>query len=460
VLEETADLVESILRGAGFTTRQVRGEGGPPAVWGELRGRSEWTLLLYNHYDVQPADPLELWDSPPFEPTIRDGKLFARGAADNKAQIALRAATIATFAGEPPVTIRWIVEGEEEVASPNFDGLVRRHTELFQADGCLWEGSGLTADGRPDLALGVKGVLALRLDLELLSGDAHSGTGGVVPSAAWRLVEALGTLRDAEGHVTVDGLEDAIRPPTKKELQAMDDVAAQLEDELRAAYGVEHFIAGLQGSELGRRLAFSPSLNIAGFHTGYGGPGVKTVLPARASAWLDFRLVPEQRPDQVLEQLRSHLDRRGFTEIEITTLAKSDPAVTPLDDPFVGRCVAVAEAVHGKQPWITPIVGGSLPFVASLQQHVGVPGLSASDNAVYHGSAAHAPNEHIRLGDIAPAARYLQALLVELGSPPVWIRYFQTTGRGPTCAAEPRYGPSPKPSWIVRSTLYEYVLSA
>jgi acetylornithine deacetylase/succinyl-diaminopimelate desuccinylase-like protein len=145
-LAETADLVESLLAGAGFTTRQVRGEAGPPAVWGELRGLSPWTLLLYNHYDVQPADPIELWDWPPFEPTIRDGKLFARGAADNKAQIALRLATIAAFGGEPPVSIRWIIEGEEEVASPNFDDIVRRHLELFRAEAA--------ATGRRDADLG------------------------------------------------------------------------------------------------------------------------------------------------------------------------------------------------------------------------------------------------------------------------------------------------------------------
>jgi acetylornithine deacetylase/succinyl-diaminopimelate desuccinylase-like protein len=369
-LDETADLVESLLAGAGFTTRQLRGQKGPPAVWGELQGRSEWTLLLYNHYDVQPADPLELWDSPPFEPTIRDGKLFARGAADNKAQIALRLATIAAFDGEPPVTIRWIIEGEEEIASPNFDELVRRYGALFQADGCLWEGGGLAADGRPDFALGVKGVLALRLDLELLGGDAHSGYAGILPSAAWRLVEALGTLRNSEGDVIVDGIGDAVQSPTEEELQRVDEFGAQLEHELRAAYGLEHFIADLRGQELGRRLAFSTSL-IAGLHTGYNGPGVKTVLPARASAWLDFRLVPDQKPDRVVELLRSHLDRRGFTEIKIASLAQADPAVTPLHEPFVSRCVAVAEAVHGEPPWITPIIGGSLPFVASPSTYRG-----------------------------------------------------------------------------------------
>jgi acetylornithine deacetylase/succinyl-diaminopimelate desuccinylase-like protein len=413
--QETADFVESMLAESGFATRQLRGDAGPPAVWGELQGRSEWTLLLYNHYDVQPADPVELWDSPPFEPSLRGGKLFARGVADNKAQIALRLATIAAFGGEPPVTIRWIIEGEEEVGSPNFEDIVGKHAELLQADGCLWEGGGLTSDGRPDLGLGVKGVLAVRLDLELLSGDAHSGAAGVVPSAAWRLVEALGTLRDTDGRVTVDDLDGAVRAPTDRELQVVDEAGAQVEHELRAAYGVEQFVSGLEGAELSRRLAFSPTVNIAGLHTGYEGPGVKTVLPAKASAWVDFRLVPEQRPDQVLALLRAHLERRGYTDITITELAKGDPAVTSLDDAFVARCVAVAETVFGRPPWITPIVGGSLPFIASLQRHIGMPGLSVSDNATYYGCAAHAPNEHIRLSDIKPAVNYLLALLEELG---------------------------------------------
>jgi acetylornithine deacetylase/succinyl-diaminopimelate desuccinylase-like protein len=415
-LQETADFVESMLAESGFVTQQLRGDAGPPVMWGELRGASEWTLLLYNHYDVQPADPVELWDTPPFEPSLRDGKLFARGVADNKAQIALRLAAIRAFGGEPPVTIRWIVEGEEEVASPNFDDIVGKHAELFRADGCLWEGGALATDGRADFALGVKGVLALRLDVELLSGDAHSGTAGVVPSAAWRLVEALGTLRDSDGHVTLDGLDEAARTPTEQELQAVDESGPLFEEELRAAYGVDKFVADLRGGEMHRRLAFSPSLNIAGFHTGYSGPGTKTVLPAQASAWVDFRLVPDQRSDRVLELLRGHLDRRGFEEIVITVLAKAEPAATPLDNPFVGLCAAVAESVFGKPPWITPMLGGSLPFIASLEQHVGVPGLSACDNATYFGSAAHAPNENIRLADIKPAVEYLLALLPELGN--------------------------------------------
>jgi acetylornithine deacetylase/succinyl-diaminopimelate desuccinylase-like protein len=415
-LAETADFVESMLVESRFETRLLNAEPGPPAVWGELRGESDWTLLFYNHYDVQPVDPIELWESPPFEPTIRDGKLFARGTADNKAQIALRIATIRALGDELPVTIRWIIEGEEEVASPNFESIARRHADLLSADGCLLEGGGLLPDGRPEVVLGVKGALAVRLNVELLSGDAHSGGAAVLPSAAWRLVGALSTLRDESGRVLVDGFHDAVRKPTDEQRTAIAEQSPTIDDELRAAYGVTEFLDGVHGERLRERLAFSPTGNIAGIHTGYGGPGMKTVLPAQASAWLDFRLVPDQRPDDVLELLRSHLGRRGFGDVEITMLAQADPAATPPDDPFVARAVRVAEDLAGKRASIVPLAAGSLPAVASLQRHVGVPGLMAPDNAVYYGCAAHAPNEHIRVEDIEPAVRYLIALLAELGS--------------------------------------------
>jgi acetylornithine deacetylase/succinyl-diaminopimelate desuccinylase-like protein len=415
-LVETAEFVEELLGGAGFETRQLAVDGGPPAVWGELRGRSERTVLLYNHYDVQPPDPLELWETPPFEPSLRDGKLFARGASDNKAQIALRLAALKALDGPPPVTVRWIVEGEEEVASPHFDEIVRMNVELLRADGCLWEGDGFLPDGRPELMLGVKGVLSVRLDLAVLSGDAHSGAAAVVPSAPWRLIEALTCLKDPAGRVRVEGYYDPVRGATEAELEAVAAQSETVEDELRDAYGVQEFLDGVGGAELRRRLSFEPTCNLAGFHSGYGGPGVKTVLPARASAWLDFRLVPDQHPDDVEEQVRAQLDRNGFGDVRITRLAAAEPALMPLDDPFAARAIAVAERLSGKPASIVPSAAGTLPIVEPLQRHVGLRGLSVPDNAVYGGCAAHAPNEHIRVRDIAPAIRYFLALLDELGT--------------------------------------------
>jgi acetylornithine deacetylase/succinyl-diaminopimelate desuccinylase-like protein len=417
-LGETAELVETLLTGTGFETQQLVVDGAPPAVYGKLAGDGDASLLLYNHYDVQPVDPLELWESPPFEPTLRDGRLYARGTSDNKAELAVRLAAIRALIdarGVLPLTIRWIVEGEEEVASPHFEAIVKQNVELLRADGCLWEGSGLALDGRPEIALGFKGNLAVKLDVQALSDDAHSGTAGVLPSAAWRLHAALGSIRGADGSVRVPGFHDAVREPSARAREAVAEQSPSVEDELREFFGVEEFVDGLTGLALRERLTFSPTCNICGLHTGYGGPGIKTVLPAHASAWMDFRLVPDQRPAEIFELLRAHLDAEGFSDVALTFLASAEPAATDPDDPFASRVISVAERVVGKPPSIFPLAPASLPIVASLQRHVGVPGLSAPDNPVYGGSAAHAPNEHVRVEDFAPAIEFTIAVLDELG---------------------------------------------
>ena len=419
-LDETADLVEELLAGVGFETRQLRADGSAPAVYGERPGRSEFTLLLYNHYDVQPADPLDLWESPPFEPTVRDGKLFARGTSDNKAELAVRLAVLRALLdddGELPIRVKWIVEGEEEIGSSNFDAIVRESAELLRADGALWEGGAARLpDGRPDIALGFKGMLNVRLDVTALATDAHSSLEAVAPSAPWRLVQALASMRDRDGTVRVPEFYDKVVPPTEEERAALAAASFSDEDQLRDTLGLERFEDGLTGAALWERASFRPTSNLAGFHSGYGGPGYKTVLPAAAGAWLDFRLVPEQRADEIFELICAHLEREGFTDIEARQVGKATPAKTPLGDPFVRRVIEVAEKVSGAPASVVPLAAPTLPIVASFQDHLGVPGLSAPDNPIYAGSRAHAPNEHIKLEDIEPALRFTYELLRALGA--------------------------------------------
>jgi len=416
-LEETAGRVEQLLAESGFAARQLRVDGAAPAVYGELPGRSPYTLLLYNHYDVQPADPLDLWDSPPFSPAIRDGCLFARGAADNKGQIATRLAVIRALGqahGELPIGIRWVIEGEEEMGSTNFAEIARQHAPLLRADAAFWEGSPTDTGGRPEIAIGFKGVLAFRLDIETMDGDAHSGSAGVLPSASWRLIEAINAIRNADGEVMLPGFREAVLAPSDAALAALDDFGDSLETELRDAYGVERFVDGLSGRGFRHRLGFEPSLNIAGISTGYRGAGMKTVTPSRASAWLDFRLVPDQRWADVLAALRTRLASAGFGDAEVTVLASADPISTPIDHPLVQQVAVITQRVAGVAPLINPMVPGSLPLLTALRDHVGVPGLSAPDNPVYGGSRVHAPNEHIRLADIARTIHYTRALLESL----------------------------------------------
>jgi acetylornithine deacetylase/succinyl-diaminopimelate desuccinylase-like protein len=419
-LDETAELVQELLAGAGFETRQLRSDGSAPAVYGDQPGRAGFTVLLYNHYDVQPVDPIDLWDSPPFEPTLRDGKLFARGTADNKGELAVRLAVVRALrddAGELPVGVRWIVEGEEEIGSTNFAEIVRRSADLLHAEGALWEGgSARLPDGRPEIALGFKGALGVRLDVKTLETDAHSSLEPVAPGAAWRLVQALASIRNRDGAVQIRGFYDNVLSATDEERRAMAAASFSEEEELREMLGLDEFIDGLSGAALWERVSFQPTSNLAGIDSGYSGPAIKTVLPAVASAWMDFRLVPDQRPDEILELLRAHLDREGFADVQVTPIVAARPAKTPLDHPFVRRVVGVAEAVSGEPASIIPLAPPTLPIVAPLHEHLAVPGLAAPDNPTYAGSRVHAPNEHIRLADLEPALRFTYALLQELGS--------------------------------------------
>ncbi|HWZ19732.1 MAG TPA: M20/M25/M40 family metallo-hydrolase [Ktedonobacteraceae bacterium] len=416
-IAEMADLIETLLGEIGFQTQRLQTEGAPPAIYAELRGRSDYTILLYNHYDVQPPEPVDLWHTPPFEPTLRDGKLYARGVSDNKAEIASRLTAIRALQavyGELPITLRWIIEGEEEIGSPHFGAIAQKYSTLLQADGCLWEGSGFDPTLRPQLGLGTKGLLYVQLDIQGTGIDAHSGSAPILPSAAWRLVQALATLRSPEGQIRIPGFYDAVLAPSAAQLSAIIDQPDQ-DEELREAYKVERFVDNLSGADLRKRLAFTPTCNIAGLVSGYAGEGSKTVLPAKAMAKIDFRLVPEQDPDDILAKLHAHLATAGYSDIRITAFGKADPVVTPIDDPFVKRIATIAESFAGKRPTITPIAGGTLPFLGDLHRYVGVPGLAAPDNPVYWGCGAHAPNEHIRLEDLDRAVRFGCYLFMELG---------------------------------------------
>ncbi len=271
------------------------------------------------------------------------------------------------------------------------------------------------------------------------------GLPAVLPSAAWRLVEALGTLRDTDGRVTVDVLRRRCGHRPRRNCEAVDGISAQTRTRAgEPPTGSRHFIADLQGQELGRRIAFSPSLNIAGLHTGYSGPGMKTVLPAQASAWLDFRLVPEQQPDQALEATPApsrppRLRRHRRSPPSPRQIRRRRRSTTP-SSPLCRRRRSRPRQTRMDRP----IVAGSLPFIASLQRHIGIPGLSVCDNASYYGCAAHAPNENIRLADIKPAAQYFFALLAELGSEsPLTGRRYR--GRVSASCAPWRWGCSPGP---------------
>jgi len=396
-VEEMAALVRERLEKLGAEVQLLPVNDGPPVVYGVL-GEGERTLLVYNHYDVQPPEPLEEWESPPFEPTIREGKLFARGVSDNKGDFLARVQAIEAWQavhGPLPLRIKFFLEGEEEVGSPHLAQFAAAHADLLQADGCLWEGGGRDEADRPTLTLGLKGIQYLELRARGAKQDVHSSMATLVPNPAWRLVWALATLKDEEDRITIDGYMDHVAEPTEEEWAMLRAIPFE-EEKLRQRLGISQFIRGLTGVEALKKHLYEPTCTICGFLTGYVGEGSKTVLPSQAMVKLDLRLVPNLTPELALKLLREHLDRRGFTDIEIVPHAGEHPAKSPPDAPIVQAAKAAVEAVCGQPPVVYPLMAGSGPMYP-LSQALGIPAVSMGVG--YPGSNAHAPNENIRLED-------------------------------------------------------------
>ena len=388
-----------------------------PMVYGELRGRGARTLLCYNHYDVQPAEPFELWDSPPFEATLREGSLYGRGVGDDKGHIVCRLAAIAALRavfGDLPCSVKFLIEGEEEVGSGSMPAFIERHADLLRADGCLWEFGGVDYEGRPQIYLGMRGDVYVELRARTIRHDAHSGLGGsILPNAAWRLVWALNTLKGPDERILIPGWYDDVRPPSARDLELLAALPSE-EVELKASFGVPGFLKGATGVELRRQQVFEPTCTVAGIGGGYQGPGSKTVLPAEAMAKVDFRIVPDQEPDDLMAKLRRHLAEQGFGDIEVIQHGGSRAARVSPDDPFVALVAGAGREVYGRPAVIYPTSGGSGPMDPFVR-YLGVP--IANVGIGYPDGLVHAPNEHIRVDDFVKGVKQTARVLAGMGAP-------------------------------------------
>ncbi len=409
-IEETAEHVSGLLRDLGFEAQVLPKQGGHPVVYAEQPGRSTRTLLFYDHYDVQPPEPLELWSSPPFQPTLREGKLYGRGVSDNKGNIAARLAALRAWKevrGELPCAVKFCIEGDEEIGSPQMEEFVAEQRGLLAADACVWEGGGVTWEGVPQVTLGVKGLLYVELESSTVVRDAHSSYGTVLPNAAWRLAWALASIKGPDERVLIDGFYAAVRPATPGERAAVEAMPSE-EAETLKSYGVEEALTGVRGLEFRLRHLFEPTATIDGLTSGYEGEGAKTVLPARAMSKMDFRLVPDQNPDDIFTKLRRHLDSRGFSDITLRLLSGERPARTPVSDPLVEVVRRAVVDVYSREPLIVPTMAGTgplYPFVATL-------GLPTADIGIgYPDTRIHAPDENIRIEDFRNGTKAVAALL-------------------------------------------------
>ncbi len=396
---EMAAIVRADLEALGATVQMLEvGPGEPPVVYGTL-GEGDKTLLIYNHYDVQPVEPLELWDSSPYELTERAGKLYARGASDNKGHLVQRMQAIRAWqetVGPLPFKINWFIEGEEEIGSPNLEPFCEAHVDLLRADGCLWEMGNHDEAGRPILSLGAKGLLYVELSVRSSKGDQHSAFGTLVPNAAWRLTWALSTLKAADETILIDGLMDYVAPPDETDLALLRAIPFD-ETAMQQTFGIDGWVGGLSGPAALKRHFFGPTCTICGMESGYTGQGQKTVLPATARAKVGFRLVPNLTPHITVDLLRRHLDKHGFEDVRIDRWGGEHPGKSDPNAPIVRAAIAAAHQTYPDQePVIYPLAPGTGPVWPVAIAH-GTPLVSFGSS--YARANLHAPNENIRRDD-------------------------------------------------------------
>src|SRR5918997_464336 len=367
-----AQWVAGKLEEAGAEASIMETEG-HPVVYAEV-GSGGSTLLSYGHYDVQPPEPLDLWESDPLEPTVRGGNLFARGVADDKGDVLARIQALRLYTeehGPLPFKLKFLIEGEEEIGSPNLASFVRSNADLLSADACLWEGSMKDEAGRPMIFCGTKGMAYVELRARGASYDLHSMYGGIAPNPVWRLIQALRTIKDENGEITLDGLDDLADEPSEQDLEAISRIPFD-DDALRESWEVEAMDRGLTGQDALREMLLRPTANIAGIESGYTGPGTKTIVPSEAFVKMDFRLVPGQSPGPVVELIRSHLRKRGFEDIEVVELHGVEAAKTPVDSPVVRTAVETWEDLGHRDASVYPTIGGSGP-TALIATELGIP---------------------------------------------------------------------------------------
>lgn len=413
-LQDMAAWVADRLRVAGASVEYWPVADGPPVVWAEV-GEGERSLMSYSHYDVQPADPLDQWQSPAFEPTVREGKLYARGVSDDKGDLLSRIHAVEVYQalfGPLPLRFKLFVEGEEEVGSPNLAPVAAAHAERIRADGCLWESGGFDGQERYTLYLGVKGIQYLELRVHGAKTDLHSAYGPIVPNPAWRLVQALNTLKTPGDAITIDGYADYIRPITPLEARYLDSIPFEGEA-MKARWGIPAFINDMEDREALKRFLYAPTCTICGLRSGFIDEGQKTVLPAQAMAKLDFRLVPDLTPERVLELLRAHLDRRGYEDVEIVPMSAMAASRADPEAAVVQAVIATARDVYGHEPVIYPSHGGSGPMYP-LAEGLGMAAVTVGVG--YAGVNMHAPNENIRLADYFKQVEFLVELFRRFGA--------------------------------------------
>ena len=397
-IEKCAKLVQKLLQKSGIKSEILRlSKDVAPLVYGEIKSKQNpsKTLMFYNHYDVQPIEPLQLWDDPPFSGIQKGNKIFGRGATDDKGELITRIKAVEAClktTNDVPCNIKFVIEGEEETGSAHIQKYLRKYKQKFSNDGIIWEFGYVDAKNRPIVGLGMKGLLFVELSVKESIREAHSSLAVLIKNPAWRLIDAVKTLRDANGKILIKDWYKEATPFTKKDLELIEKEPFD-ESVFKKEFGIKSFVGNKKKIDAKKALVGGSTCNIAGFVSGYIGEGAKTVIPSEALIKIDFRLIPDMDPKKQVLRLKKHLKSNGFNDIRIKVFHGEAAARTDSSHPFVSQIKDAADKSFGSSILNVSNAGtGPMhPFVNILKSPC------ISIGGTYMFSRIHSPNEFARV---------------------------------------------------------------
>jgi acetylornithine deacetylase/succinyl-diaminopimelate desuccinylase-like protein len=416
-IEECAKLVAKIMKKNGIPSQILRlKKGVAPIVFGEIKSKKnpKKTILFYNHYDVQPVEPFDLWEDDPFSGKIKGNKIFGRGSSDDKGELITRIKAVEAYlktTGDVPCNIKFVIEGEEETGSANIEKYLKKFKKKFSCDGVIWEFGYVDAKNRPIVGLGMKGLLFVELSKKEAIRDAHSSLAVIIKNPAWRLIKAINSLRDSKGKILIKDWYKEVKPFTKSDLKILNNEPFE-ESSFKKEFGITNFVDNKKGLEIKKALAGGATCNVAGFISGYTGTGAKTVLPGKALAKIDFRLIPEMDPNRQVTRLRKHLKVKGFDDIKIKVYHGEAAARTSPLDPFVTQVKQAADETFGTS--ILNISNAGTGPMFSFKKILNAPCISIGSTYMF--SRIHSPNEFTRIDLLQKTTRCICQILEKFGN--------------------------------------------
>jgi len=416
-IEECAKLVAKIMKKSGISSEILRLKKEiAPVVYGEVRSKKNpgKTILFYNHYDVQPAEPFDLWDDEPFSGKIIGNKIFGRGSSDDKGELITRIKAVEAYlkaTGDVPCNVKFVVEGEEETGSAHIDKYLIKFKKKFSCDGVIWEFGYVDSKNRPIIGLGMKGLLFVELSKRESIRDAHSSLAVIIKNPAWRLIEAINTLRDSKGKILIKDWYKEVKPFTKSDLKILNSEPFE-ETFFKKEFGIKNFVDDKKDLEIKKALAGGATCNIAGFVSGYTGKGAKTVLPCEAMVKIDFRLVPEMIPKKQISRLNRHLKSKGYGDIKVKVYHGESAARTDPTHPFVSQVKNSADEIFGNS--IINISNAGTGPMYSFTNILQAPCISIGSTYMF--ARIHSPNEFARIDLLKKTTKCICQILEKFGN--------------------------------------------